>query len=96
MEHAQGRELLDFITEHKGGCDEKTACKIIQKIVNAANYLHNRNICHRDFKPENIILQDDPESELKLIDFGLSKKCPVSTDLQEMKTVVGTAYYIAP
>ena len=36
--------------------------------------MHESNIVHRDLKPENILfLYDDIESEIKIIDFGLSK-----------------------
>ena len=32
------------------------------------------NIVHRDLKPENFLfVSQDPDSELKIIDFGLSK-----------------------
>ena len=60
-------------------------------------YLHDRNICHRDLKPENILLATaDPDAELKIADFGLSK---VASSLPEdflMTTRCGTPGYIAP
>ena len=39
--------------------------------MRALNYLHERNIMHRDFKPENILI--DSEGYIRLTDFGLSK-----------------------
>ena len=63
-------------------------------------------ICHRDLKPENFLLQDEgPDAEIKLIDFGLSKRFGLDVEEQDteavknklkMKTVVGTPYYVAP
>lgn len=50
---------------------------------------------HRDIKPENFLFKTkDPESDVKIIDFGLSKKFgdPLST----MHSIVGTPLYIAP
>jgi serine/threonine protein kinase len=38
------------------------------------NYCHNQGIAHRDLKPENFLFETkDPDSDLKIIDFGLSK-----------------------
>ena len=43
-------------------------------ILLALNYCHNQNIVHRDLKPENFLYSNkDEDSELKIIDFGLSK-----------------------
>ena len=44
-------------------------------MLSAIKHLHGNHICHRDLKPENFIYQDNsPDSEIKLIDFGLSKR----------------------
>jgi len=46
---------------------------------------------HRDIKPENIMLSAG--GELKLIDFGLSKR---QEGNKKLKTIAGTPYYMAP
>ena len=62
----------------------------------ALNYCHANQICHRDLKPENFLFVDDSEtSDLKIIDFGLSKMIN-SGGLRRMKTRAGTPYYISP
>jgi len=53
--------------------------------------MHAQGVCHRDIKPENIMLTK--RGELKLIDFGLSKR---TNDTKKMKTIAGTPYYMAP
>ena len=54
---------------------EDYACQIVREILNAITYLHDyKNIAHRDLKLSNIMFADSsPDSEIKLIDFGLSK-----------------------
>ena len=58
-------------------------------------YLNNRNICHRDIKPDNI-LYDRTEKKIKLIDFGISKKTFLRGQRRDMLTVIGSHYYMAP
>ncbi len=61
--------------------------------LSAIHYLHMRDICHRDLKLENFIFETkEDDSEIKLIDFGLSKVYHGG----RMKEVLGTSYYVAP
>jgi serine/threonine protein kinase len=44
-------------------------------MLSAVRHLHAHGIVHRDLKPENFMLaSSDEDSEIKLIDFGLSKR----------------------
>ena len=36
--------------------------------------MHKKGICHRDLKPENILICYET-LEIKLIDFGCSRRC---------------------
>jgi serine/threonine protein kinase len=61
-------------------------------------------VSHRDIKPENFMFEDIGSDNLKLIDFGLSSIIVPRNDLvhqrsrelMNMKTVVGTVWYMAP
>jgi serine/threonine protein kinase len=45
------------------------------QLIRAVDYLHNLGVVHRDLKPENVLYATpDPESPIKLIDFGLSRE----------------------
>ena len=46
------------------------------KIANALLYLHNRNVFHRDLRPENIMIDEDGNP--KIADFDLSDTLPPS------------------
>ena len=44
-------------------------------MLSAVKHLHEHEIVHRDLKPENFIFSDNTkDAEIKLIDFGLSKR----------------------
>ena len=58
------------------------------------DYRHSKNIIHRDLKLENFLFSSNkPDSELKMIDFGLSKHFEMG-DMQHEG--VGTPYSVAP
>ena len=66
-------------------------------MLSSIKHLHEHNIVHRDLKPENFLMETkDLNSEVKLIDFGLSKRWNTSEGADKMHTVVGTPYYVAP
>ena len=75
MEYCSGGELLEHITRQKRFTEDEAA-RIMKKIFSVINHMHSKGIVHRDLKLENILFLDkSPDSEIKLIDFGLSKKC---------------------
>lgn len=70
-ELCKGGELFDYIIQNKK-ISEKLAAKIFQQILYAVNYCHKNNIVHRDVKPENILLFDKDNLNIKICDFGSS------------------------
>lgn len=92
MELMTGGELFDRIVE-KEHYSEKEAADTIRPIVDALRYCHSMGIAHRDLKPENLLYASaDPNSILKITDFGLAKV--INNDL--MTTACGTPGYVAP
>ena len=98
MELCKGGQLFEQITERaqkKNMYSEKDAAEIFQQIMSGIEYCHNQGVCHRDLKPENILClndSDDKNSQLKIIDFGLSKHFK----LNKLNSRVGSVYYISP
>lgn len=93
MEFCSGLDLFDSITKHRSSFSEKKAAEIMKNLFLAVNHCHSNKVCHRDLKPENIMYNEKTD-EIKIIDFGLSRLVDESNG--SMKTMVGTAYYIAP
>ena len=92
MEYIDGGELFDFISKQKNQVfTEKVAYEFMFKLFSAVSHMHAQGIVHRDIKAENIML--NKQNELKLIDFGLSKR---QQGQKKLHTVAGTPYYMAP
>ena len=73
---------------------EQQAARITTSILSAIAYMHSRKITHRDLKYENIMfVSSHPQSDVKIIDFGLSKKYG---DNEKMHDTVGTIYSMSP
>eukprot|EP00929_Paragymnodinium_shiwhaense_P001088 TRINITY_DN1012_c1_g1_i2.p1 TRINITY_DN1012_c1_g1~~TRINITY_DN1012_c1_g1_i2.p1 ORF type:complete len:559 (-),score=93.00 TRINITY_DN1012_c1_g1_i2:98-1774(-) len=95
MEYCVGGSVADQFHE-TGPWTEVQVTLILQQIFRAVYFLQGCHIVHRDIKPENFLLQtNEPveENTLKLIDFGLSTRCPPDGWLT---TTAGTPVFTAP
>jgi len=74
MEYCSGGQVLDKICSETL-LNENECAKIMWKLFQAINYLHKNHIVHRDLKLENFLFSTKKkDAEIKIIDFGLSKK----------------------
>lgn len=72
MELCAGGELFDRIIQ-RGHYTERKAAELARLIVGVVEACHSLGVMHRDLKPENFLFVDqEEESALKTIDFGLS------------------------
>ncbi|CAN6579583.1 unnamed protein product [Malus baccata var. baccata] len=85
MEYAAGGELFERICT-AGRFSEDEARFFFQQLISGVSYCHAMEICHRDLKLENTLLDGSASPRLKICDFGYSKP----------KSTVGTPAYIAP
>jgi serine/threonine protein kinase len=70
-------------------------------IARTMEWMHSRNVIHRDLKPQNILISNFPDrngnaqkSDVKICDFGFARFCNVGT-CSEM-SVLGTWAYMPP
>ncbi|XP_028753305.1 serine/threonine-protein kinase SRK2B-like [Neltuma alba] len=92
MEYAAGGELFERIC-NAGRFSEDEARYFFQQLISGVNYCHSMQICHRDLKLENTLLDGSPAPRLKICDFGYSKSSLLHS---RPKSTVGTPAYIAP
>ena len=64
----------------------------LKQLQEALMYLHNRNVLHRNLKPENILF--DKDGDLKVIGFGLAKDISVDISTNDRGEVAGSPYYM--
>jgi hypothetical protein len=70
-----GGELFDRLDEQPDYHYTEAECaRLVKQMLSAVRYLHSKGIIHRDLKLENFLFTNTTAtSELKMIDFGLSK-----------------------
>ncbi|CAG9322017.1 unnamed protein product [Blepharisma stoltei] len=87
-EFVKGSDLYEILKE-VGPFSNKTAKFYAACIILIIEKLHELGIMHRDYKPENIMIDEDGYP--KLIDFNAAKIINGRT-----YTVIGTPHYMAP
>ncbi|XP_068342743.1 serine/threonine-protein kinase SRK2I-like [Pyrus communis] len=92
MEYAAGGEMFERI-HNAGRFSEDEARFFFQQLISGVSYCHAMQVCHRDLKLENTLLDGSPAPRLKICDFGYSKSSVLHS---QPKSTVGTPAYIAP
>lgn len=72
MERAPGQPLENLV-EESGPLELAKARVVLRNLLQAISYLHSKSVCHRDLKPDNIIVCPDTLN-LKVIDFNVAVK----------------------
>ena len=93
-----GKSLQHYF-EQIGNFSIKTVAMLAYQMLDILQYIHDRHILHRDIKPDNFLMGiNELNSNLYLIDFGLSKKYRSSRTLvqypfKKKRNMTGTARY---
>jgi serine/threonine protein kinase len=88
MEYIDGITLDQFLETKPSVATRR---KLLEQLLDALSFLHERQIIHRDIKPSNILITRNGTT-VKLIDFGVSD----TDDYVTFKQPAGSVSYIAP
>ena len=89
LEYADRGCLYDYLYYPNDGLKEEYTKLIFYKILQGVKAFHDINICNRDIKLDNILL--DINFNPKICDFGFAE-----INQKELKGRVGTTNYLAP
>ena len=88
MEYIDG-VTLDCFLDNKPS--QQARRKVVDQLIDALAYIHNRQILHRDLKPSNILITHNGNN-VKILDFGLSD----ADDYAILKQSAGTLGFMSP
>jgi len=90
-----GGDLFDRLDEQPDYHYTEAQCaRLVKQMLSSVRYLHSKGIIHRDLKLENFLFSSQKaDSDLRMIDFGLSKHFELG---QRHTEKVGTPYTVAP
>ncbi|MDE6889736.1 MAG: Stk1 family PASTA domain-containing Ser/Thr kinase [Eubacterium sp.] len=90
MEYVEGITLKTYI-EKKRQLSYKEAISIAIQVGRGIEAAHNKNIVHRDIKPQNIMIST--EGKVKVTDFGIARAATSNTIHSD---VMGSVHYSSP
>eukprot|EP00053_Salpingoeca_punica_P005466 m.54487 g.54487 ORF g.54487 m.54487 type:complete len:598 (+) comp13255_c0_seq2:349-2142(+) len=93
MEYVPGRSIHNRLLEY-GQFSEDITRKYTRQLLEGLVYLHENRIVHRDIKGANVLV--DAQGNVKLADFGASRRLQNIKTCTGFKSVHGTPYWMAP
>ncbi len=99
MEYLKGSPLDTYLAQHQR-LEPSEAFAILDEVLAALGAAHAAGVVHRDLKPNNIFLVQQPDGSryTKLLDFGIAKAEAPTEDSPQTATgvLMGTPEYMAP
>jgi serine/threonine protein kinase len=97
-EYVAGKSLRDYILadfnkDERSQLGMRKKLKLFKRIIDGADKMHSSGVVHRDFKPDNILI--DLAGSPKIIDFGIAMSLNES-QFTRTGAMLGTPNYAAP
>jgi serine/threonine-protein kinase len=100
MEYAEGRSLRDLLKQPLAG---PRVLHLAKQLCDGLYHAHEQGLIHRDFKPDNVIIERDADGEEtpRILDFGVAIEIADLSPGERRRlttdgTVLGTPHYMAP
>ena len=104
LEYVAGGSVATMLVNY-GSLGETLIANFVRQILQGLNYLHSKDIIHRDIKGANILV--DNKGTVKISDFGISKRVEASTLLNNPQpggfkrggprvSLQGSVFWMAP
>ena len=96
MAYIKGDNLGVRLQQH-GPMPPVEVRRVLREVADALSYAHNRNVIHRDIKPDNIII-DEETGRAMVTDFGIARALTDTGDSRLTATgmAIGTPAYMSP
>lgn len=93
LEYCEGGDLSHFIKSY-GPLEERVARRFLRQLASGLQFMRDRNLMHRDLKPQNLLLTSrSHDADLKIADFGFAR---FIDDQTLAATLCGSPLYMAP
>lgn len=93
MEYVDGLNVEQYVQQY-GAIPYERAARIMNKILEAMQFVHEKNFVHRDMKPSNIMIRND--ERICILDFGIAKDMGSNSGGTLVGTVLGSDGYMSP
>nr|CAG8511205.1 8855_t:CDS:10 [Entrophospora candida] len=96
LEYVPGGSVTTMINNY-GPLKEKLIKSFVKQILQGLNYLHEKDIIHRDIKGANVLV--DSRGKIKISDFGISKKVEdqfMEATSAHRPSLQGSVFWMAP
>jgi serine/threonine-protein kinase len=91
LEYVDGRSLREILVERKK-LSEIEVLNLAKGLARGLRFLHNAGVCHKDLKPDNIMITHDGVA--KLLDFGFAEN--IRSFRLFRRSLEGSLPYMAP
>lgn len=94
-----GKSLEELFVQCKNKFTLKTVLMLVDQMISAIEYIHNKNFIHQDVKPDNFVMGTEKlKNQVFIIDFGLAKQYRDINSHEHIpyitgKSLTGTARY---